>query len=241
MNICAAQCNAQRELPPAQLVQQIIEAATEHADILGCGFRDLQTTHMAWVLSRLAFEVSRLPRVLEELRITTWIENFNRHFSQRNFEIVSGGEPIGYARTIWIAIDIDTRRPASIERFTDLAATACDDRPCPIAPPAKLRAVAEPGSAREYIFRVSDIDFNRHVNSARYVELMLNSLALETFDTHTVKRFDIDFKHEAHFADVAEVGSKVTEDDNGTLTMDCDITVAETLRTLSRTILTPRK
>lgn len=94
--LTAAQCNAQRELAPAMLVQHIIEVATEHADALGVGFKNLAANGTLWVLSRCAFEVRRFPRLLEEYSLTTWVEGYNRHFSERNFEIRGeGGEVIG--------------------------------------------------------------------------------------------------------------------------------------------------
>ncbi len=73
-HLTAAQCNAQSELAPSQLIQQIIEVATEHADILGVGFKDLQRHGNLWVLSRVAFEMKRFPRLLEDYSLTTWIE-----------------------------------------------------------------------------------------------------------------------------------------------------------------------
>lgn len=237
-HLTAAQCNAQRELSPAMLTQLIIECATEHADILGCGFQRLQADGMAWVLSRLAFEMKRYPGIFEKFTISTWIENFNRHFSQRNFDIVATdtGETLGYARSIWVAIDLKTRRPANLENISAIAETVTD-RPCPIAPPAKLRQLENPAHRREYRFRISDIDFNRHVNSARYVELMLNSLTLDDFDRNILGRFDIDYKLEAHFGDTATVSSTLTPEG----VMDSEIDVDGRTVTLSRVQLIKRQ
>lgn len=237
-NLTAAQCNAQRELAPAMLTQHIIECATEHADILGCGYRRLQADGMAWVLSRLAFEMKRYPGIFEKFTISTWIEDFNRHFSQRNFDIVSAetGETLGYARTIWVAIDLNTRRPANLEAISAIAETVTD-RPCPIERPARLRPVAEPTDTRNYQFRLSDIDFNRHVNSARYVELMLNTLTLDDFDSAFLSRFDIEYKLESYFGQEATVSSAIS---TGRATMDSDIAVEGRHVCLSRSVMTPR-
>ena len=46
--LTAAQCNAQRELAPAMLVQQIIEVSTEHADAIGVGFKNLAADGNLW-------------------------------------------------------------------------------------------------------------------------------------------------------------------------------------------------
>ncbi len=234
-SITAAQCNAQRELSAPALVQHIIECATEHADILGCGYSRLQSDGMAWVLSRLAFSMRRYPGIFEKFTISTWIESFNRHFSQRNFDIITpAGEVLGYARSIWVAIDLASRRPASLDAISAIAATV-DARPCPIDPPAKLRIIPDPSQQRSYRFRVSDIDFNRHVNSVRYVELMLNSLSLADFDASFISRFDIDYKLEAHFGDDAVVSSRFL---SGVL--DSSIAVDGCEVAISRAFFTPR-
>lgn len=234
--LAADHTNAQRELPPALLVRQVIECATEHADILGCGFERLQTDGLAWVLSRLAFQMNRYPGIFEDYTISTWIENYNRHFSQRNFEFrTAAGEILGYARTIWVAIDLKTRRPGNIEDFGRLADANDHSRPCPIDPPAKLRPVANPDSIRTYTFRVSDIDFNRHVTSARYVELAINTLSLSDFDANILHRFDIDYKLESHFDNLATIGAATS----GPVT-DVTISVADRPVCLARLQLSPR-
>ena len=63
-----------------------------------------------------------------------------------------------------------------------------------------------------YRFQVSDIDVNRHVNSSRYVELIINQMDLDTYDTFYVSRFEIEFRHEAHFANDVEVCSAFSND-----------------------------
>ena len=210
--LTAAQCNAQSELAPAMLVQHIIEVATEYADDLGVGFKQLEADGNLWVLSRIALEMKRYPRLLEDCSLSTWVESYNRHFSQRNFEIRGDrDEVIGYARTIWVAINMKTRRPASLEHFDFLAGLVCD-KECPIAPPGKIRAIEPPQMCHPYRFQVSDIDVNRHVNSSRYVELIINQMDLDTYDTFYVSRFEIEFRHEAHFANDVEVCSAFSTD-----------------------------
>ena len=233
--LSAALCNAQGELAPAQLVQEILEVATEHADALGVGFDRLAEDGNLWVLSRIAIEMNRYPRLHERYALTTWIEGYNRHFSERNFEITAAdGETLGYARTIWVAINIDTRRPADLTSIEHLRGTV-SDRPCPIDRQGKIRAGAEPQVCDTYTFRVSDIDVNRHVNSARYVEIILNQLGLEEYDRCMLTRFEIEYRREAHYGDTVEVESTLGPDGMITALM-----LAGTPVCLSRAVMTPR-
>ena len=208
--LTAAQCNAQSELAPAQLVQQIIEVATDHADMLGVGFKDLEKTGTLWVLSRVAIEMESYPRLMDNYSLSTWIEGYNRHFSERNIEIRhADGHQLGYARTIWVAIDLRTRRPADLSAISYISDTVLD-RPCPIARQEKIRPIEPPQIVHDYTFRVSDIDLNRHVNSTRYVELIMNQMDLADFDEYYLHRFEIEYKHEAHYGETVEVDSALT-------------------------------
>lgn len=233
--LSAAQCNAQRELAPASLVQQIIEVSTEHADMLGIGFERLKEDGNLWVLSRIAIEMKRYPRLFEHYSLSTWIEGYCRNFSERNFEILGeGDEVIGYARTVWFSINMNTRRPADLSGIADIARTV-SDHPCPIARQGKIHPITTPQTVHEYTFVVSDIDVNRHVNSARYVELILNQFTLDSFDEYYLSRFEIEYKRECHFGKSVEVCSTFTDDTATTAIMHQERPVC-----LARSLLTPR-
>lgn len=205
--LTAAQCNAQREVAPSTLVQQIIDVATEHADTLDIGFERMGSNSTLWVLSRVAYEVARYPQILEPYTITTWIEGYNKLFSDRNFAIRdSHGGVLGYARTVWMAIDKDTRRP------TDLSSVANPEvvRPdieCKMERPGKIRFPKEHNEATHYRFGASDIDFNRHVTSRRYVELVIDQLPLDVYDQYLLSRFEIAYSHESLCGEKVSVSS----------------------------------
>ncbi len=211
--LTAGECNAQRQMPITLIAQRVIEIATEHANILGVGYSDMIKFNSGWVLSRMSIEMTRYPGVNEEYSLITWIEGFNRLYSERNMEIQDGnGETIGYVRTIWVAIDMDTRRPSDLSNISWLAETI-NDRPCPIAKQSRLMPVKDEDATImvQHQFRVTDIDFNRHVNSVRYMDALLNQWNLEHFDNNDIARFEIQYLHETHFGDNAVVKSKVAD------------------------------
>lgn len=198
------EANAQQEMPLTLLTSQIIEIATEHANTLGIGHADMKHLNLGWVLSRLTIEMSRWPKVNEYYKIVTWIESWNRHFSERNFEIQdSEGEVIGYARTVWMVINTVTHENAGISELR-FDTSLISDRNCPIAKQAKLRVV-ESLSPVVYTFGFTDIDFYRHVNTVRYVGLLLNQFTMDDFDRNMLSRFEIGFMHEGHYADKVEI------------------------------------
>ncbi|MGM9803940.1 MAG: acyl-[acyl-carrier-protein] thioesterase [Muribaculaceae bacterium] len=233
--LAPGECTPQGEMPITLLLTRIIEVATEHADMWGVGYSTLISEHQSWVLSRVSIEMKQYPMVNKKYTFTTWIESYNRHFSQRNFEITDeDGNILGYARTVWVVINSLTRESVDISRFsfmTDVVA----QRDCPIEPQSRLKPV-ENGSKAKYSFKYCDLDINRHVNSVRYVELLMNQLPLSTYEQFMVKRFEIAYIKECLYAE--EVDVNVSQDDNEVKLEIAELTGASHCR--ARMVLEPR-
>lgn len=69
----------------------------------------------------------------------------------------------------------------------------------------RIGALPEDADSESYVFRYCDLDFNRHVNTVRYLDLILNHWPLEHYDTHTASRIDLLFHHECHFGEAVEL------------------------------------
>lgn len=197
-NIVASDCNAQREVTLPFLANKILDVATEHADILGIGYADITPKNQAWVLARLAIEMERYPLPYETLTIETWVESVNKHFSERNFCLRNEeGKIYGYARSIWFVIDLTTRKSLDISSFEQLS-SCIGDRECPIAKIGKAKPIVS-GEGFIYKVKVGDIDYNRHFNSGKQVEHIINLISMEELDTKYIARFEISYMNEAHF------------------------------------------
>ncbi|MBO7235224.1 MAG: acyl-ACP thioesterase, partial [Alistipes sp.] len=74
-----------------------------------------------------------------------------------------------------------------------------------IAMPARLRAIeAQSESSRPVVY--SDIDFNRHVNTLRYINLMFDTLPIDIIEKNNGLRIDINFISEALYGEVLTIG-----------------------------------
>lgn len=217
-HLTAGECDATGHLPLTSLCERLIEVATEHANILGIGYSRLIALGLGWVLSRVSVEITSYPCINDTYSITTWIESINRRFSERNMLIRdSKGKTIGYARTVWVAIDI---RKRTMGDLTLIAAESlpCPALPCPITKMPRLNSPGPGALEFDYTFRYCDLDFNRHVNTVRYIDLILNRWPLEQFDRCLVRRLDIGFSHECYFHDVVTVRASQSGNVN-----DCEL------------------
>ena len=202
--LAAGECNPQGEMPLTLFMTRIIEIATWHANSWGVGYERLIRDNQVWVLSRVTIEMEAFPRVNTNYTVTTWIEDYNRHFSQRNMRIDGAdGQPLGYVRTIWMVIDLNTRASVDIEKLGYIRENV-STIPCPIEPQSRLRPI-EQGHAVEYTFGYMDCDFNRHVNTVRYLSHLMNLFDMECYDHYFIHRMEISFIKETHYGETAQV------------------------------------
>ena len=161
------------------LGDSILHTAGEDADRIGFGIRNLQSKDSTWVLSRMAVEIDRLPAEYERYTVGTWVGEIGRLMTTRNFIVTdAGGQRIAAASTLWAMIDVKTRQPLDLRDNVDYS-RALLAIPCPIDKPAKIgRIEGVPCDSRRV--RYSDIDFNQHTNSMKYIQWMLDALPLRT-------------------------------------------------------------
>ena len=184
------------------LGNHLLNCAGFHAAERGFGIATLNENHYTWVLSRLAIEMEEMPRAYEKFSVQTWVENVYRLFTDRNFVILNQeGKPIGYARSIWAMISMETRKPADLLTLHGGSITdyVCQ-KDCPIAKPGRIK-VEEQQALDEYKIRYSDIDLNGHVNSVKYIEHILDLFPMEWFRQKTVKRFEVAYVAESYYGD----------------------------------------
>lgn len=235
-HLTAGECDATGSLPLPLLAERLIEAASEHANILGIGYSRLVELGIGWVLSRMSIEMTEYPGINDTYTITTWIETINSRFSERNMMITnSEGKPIGYARTVWAAINFKTRTLGDLSALTS-GPLPTAGIPCPINKMPRLTPPEEGCAEFDYTFRYCDLDFNRHVNTVRYIELILNRWPLSTYDDCLINRFDITFSRECYFGQTVKVR---TEQER--LTSNCELLRDGTKVVSARIVRTPRK
>ena len=184
------------------LGNHLLNCAGFHASERGFGIAEINENHYTWVLSRLAIELEDMPRQYEDFAIHTWIENVYRLFTDRNFELVDkDGKTIGYARSVWAMISMETRKPADLLTLHgECLNQYVSDRECPISKPNRVKVV-QGNPVAEYLTKYSDIDINGHVNSIKYIEHILDLFPMETFKEKSIRRFEMAYVAESYYGD----------------------------------------
>lgn len=179
----------------------ILGAAGDDAHSRGFGVDALAQNNYGWVLSRICFELDNLPREYSEFTLYTWISDFNRLASTRNFQLVDAeGREFGRAVSQWCLLDFSTRMPADMNVMAKAHEGNMVDAPSPCERPRRLTAVeGEPVAQHRVAY--SDIDFNRHMNTMRYIDIIFDSMPIEVPEKMEALRMDINFMREARYDD----------------------------------------
>lgn len=179
------------------LANKMLITAGNHANERGFGKERLSADGKTWVLSRLAIEMYEYPNEGEKYYVDTWVEGVTRLFTSRNFRVLDKDmRAIGYARSTWALIDVETRQPADLTTLYDGALAAYGhDAECPIKGVSRARVSAtEPTGTFMPLY--CDIDYNGHLNSVKYIEHILNELPLDIFRSHTIRRVEVSYSAE---------------------------------------------
>ena len=185
------------------LGNHLLNCAGFHASERGFGIATLNEDNYTWVLSRLAIDLEEMPYQYEEFTVQTWVENVYRLFTDRNFAIIDkDGKKIGYARSVWAMINLNTRKPADLLTLHggSIVDYVCDE-PCPIEKPSRIKVATDQPCAK-LTAKYSDIDINGHVNSIRYIEHILDLFPIDLYKSKRIQRFEMAYVAESYYGDV---------------------------------------
>jgi acyl-ACP thioesterase len=181
------------------------EAAISHAADLGVGRDDLARTGQLWVLSRMTVLMERRPRYGETVTVRSWPLGADRLFAVRDYDIRDKGDnPVVRARSGWLVLDVEKRRPLRIQQVVE-----------PLSPNTGIHAL--PGGAgsldsphdmvkageRRAVF--SDIDYNGHVNNARYIQWIQDLVEPDVLENADMLRLDINYLGEVKHGEVTSL------------------------------------
>lgn len=180
----------------------ILEAAGEDAYKRGFGIDVLAERNLGWVLSRMCVELDYMPAEYSEFTIHTWISDYNRLASTRNFTLTDDeGRMFGRAVSQWCMLDFSTRMPADVNLLARMHEGVMVDAPSPCERPRRIAAVgSEPTAKHRVVY--SDIDFNRHMNTMRYIDMVCDLLPIDELEQLNAVRVDMNFMRESRYGDV---------------------------------------
>ncbi len=196
------------------LCRYFLEAAWNHAEALGFGYSHLAREQRFWVLARLRIEIAACPRWGDVVCLRTWPRAAKGILAPRDFEIVdTTGRQLVSGSSAWLVLDAPSRKPQRLDAWLRQV-HSFPERMALGQDPAKLPAGQARTARLTVTSKYSDLDVNGHVNSARYLNWLLDSLPVEFHQAHDLKLIEVNYVEETRGGDVISVCSNESEPGN---------------------------
>ena len=166
------------------------EVSWQHADSHSLGYEGMKARHLFWVLNRLKINILQMPLWQEEVTVETWITEMIP-FAHRQYRIADAfNKTYITGASLWIPLDIDTRRP---RRITDFDVPFRQDLLHEM--PKKLPLTEGGITSSQQTATYSDMDMQGHFNNAQYIKWIYDDL-FKNDDATIIKSLEINYLNE---------------------------------------------
>ena len=186
------------------IFQDIASIQAEH---IGVGYKTMLNKNLYWVLSRVKFDIIKMPEPNQVVIATTWPHEKGKIDFDRDLTITSeDGELLITATSKWCVIDTIQRKLQRTENvnyigeiYPEVNYTDKFNKISPITENLNLAFIHK--------VKFSDLDHNKHMNNTNYCSLVLNATENNNFS-----HFEINFLNECLLNDEISVYVCKTED-----------------------------
>jgi len=182
------------------------------AEKRGFGITFMREYGFVWVLAKVKAKILHYPEYNDNIKMETWVRGVNRIVTDRHFSGYDNlGNKFADAVTEWVLLDINTRRPKTIEKYVDtnryLNEKSADiDMPGKILFPDDLIEVGN----RKVVY--SDIDLNGHVSNVKYLEWFLDTYDFDFLHNNELREIELNFLNECKFGQILSINKNAFED-----------------------------
>ncbi|MBN1301649.1 MAG: hypothetical protein JW995_10580 [Melioribacteraceae bacterium] len=198
-------CEADMVCSIHSIVRFFEDIAIQQSENLGVGVEFYNSEKVGWMLSRWLIDIDRLPEFREKIKIITTPKAFSGFYANREYIVIdSGNQIIIKATTLWIFVNLDTRRPARInQKMFDAYAPSERD----MQTFTKLEEVSSPeliNHSKQFRIRRNEIDTNGHTNNSHYITWALETLPESILNDKKLSKLTVNYLKETNFNDVIE-------------------------------------
>lgn len=180
-----------------------------------CDWISLRDNYNAcFVITRMKLKMYLYPGSSDVVRISTWPDARPRMIWTRyfRFENEDQTQTVGEAVSQWVLMNRTTRSLMRPSEF-DIAMPDTGDIPVPFTL-SRGEFDFTPDTTVERLPVYSDMDYNGHVNNARYIEWIMDLFPLEHFYSHKTAEIDIKYEQEIKYGQRVMLDFKYEKEDN---------------------------
>lgn len=202
------ECDVNGHMTIPTMIRLAIHVSESQSEELNRGADFVHQFGVTWILTNYHIRLTELPRVCEQITITTKAEEYNKYFCYRTFWIRNeADEELVKIQAVFALMKIETRK---LSRVTEeIIAPFESQKITKIKRFGQLEKI-EAGESLPYRVRFNDIDSNHHVNNAVYFDWLLDVLGYDFLTTYVPKTITIRYDREVEYGnEIASVVEKV--------------------------------
>lgn len=203
-----------KRLLPTSLLDYMGDLSVYQSNLLNVGIKYLEANKMGWVIYKWDIDIKKYPLMGEKIKVRTNAYSFRKFYAYRKFEAENAeGEIVATAKTEWLLINTDRRRPIRISRDMQEAYQAPESEEMALKF-SEIEKVQSLDNERVFDVRYSDIDTNRHVNNVKYVSWILETVPLEIIRGHALRNLKITYEKETTYGEIIKAYCQVKEQED---------------------------
>jgi len=223
ITIGAYHTNQYAQASVTSLFNIMLEAAWAHARVMEWGYDNLKGNNMFWVLSRVYFELEKYPLWQERITLNTWSAGTDGMYAYREFVLENEQhEVLLRGSTAWLILNLDTRRIFRLRDFRDTFPRLEEQNAC--RNPRRIKPQSQSEKLQFYPVLFSDLDVNKHFNSVKYLERVLDDFGIDFLDRFELVDIEVNYLKEGMAGDALAVNKSRIDDahDQATIVRESD-------------------
>lgn len=198
----------------SSLFNILIEAAWAHAQVMDWGYDSLKSNNLFWVLSRMYFRVEKYPAWQDQITLNTWSAGTDGMYAYREYILENEkSEVILRASSAWLILDMETRKIFRLSEFRDTFPKRIDPNAC--RAPKRIKPDIHPENLNYFPVLFSELDINKHFNSVKYVERVLDDFGIDFLNSYEPAELEVNYLKEGQAGDrIAVTTTQLSESEN---------------------------
>ncbi len=228
--IAPSQCDSSGRLGIANTFSLFMDIATEHADLLGIGLKDLAPLNRFWLTVKSKAHFYRMPKMSETVTLSTWPEHPDGRKCNRDYTVTSGDELLIAGKTEWAVIDTISGRLIRVDSVYPEDLIILDDISIEedfIKFSSDLSDVKVLG---KYRVTSNDIDLGGHMNNVAYIRVLPSLFSSSDWQSLNIREIEMWYRSQCYEGEVFTVVQKDVDSSKEVFYLKSDDSIAFQLR-----------
>lgn len=198
------EADCKNRLKETVLLNFLQDIAAEDAEVIGVGYSKIQNENIGWFLTKYHIKIFETLHNDGKLILTTKSNGAIKLSCFRDFDIFNAqNKKIGEGTSSWILADLETGKVIPPSKLFNVFTTP--DKSDLRSTFPKINSPERVDFQKEYTAAFNDLDVNKHVNNAVYLNWADDVLPIDLLLSTRISELEIQYKQQVKYGDKVTV------------------------------------